>query len=348
MQWSDALTVRGPVCHSSSSQTVPCLLTWGEEQGKLSDMLSYASETRPCGAASCGSQRTRAKSFKDNNGTRQTCPGRGRHSRLRLGGVVAQGNRLPLDLVETFLAEVVPVSNKPKFWWTTPFPKARSVTDGAREGGQSPIGTGHGQGGVPRAEQAGSGSAAQQEVVIATARHDFERCKGGRRGRRGKDGRESVWRCMVGQGKSKPMLTAQPSMGREGGQTSDGAETGRDNTQQRAKAKALIRKFGHERMSNSNHHHSQQSRSGINKELGFGRGGGRTGAAGDVTSTLNKYEQRSAELCVGAVHLKAGPFHVLRRFFRSVINTKIGQGWNTGDDLGLGRAVIWLQIAQGM
>lgn len=38
------------------------------------------------------------------------------HSRLRLGGVVSQGNRLPLDLVETFLAEVVPVSNKPKFW----------------------------------------------------------------------------------------------------------------------------------------------------------------------------------------------------------------------------------------
>lgn len=50
---------------------------------------------------------------------------------------------------------------------------------------------------------------------------------------------------------------------------SDGAETGRDNTQQRAEAKALIRNFGHERMSNSKHHHGRQSRSRIDKELGL-------------------------------------------------------------------------------
>lgn len=56
------------------------------------------------------------------------------YSRLWLGRVVAQGNGLPLDLVETFLAKVVPVSKKPKFWWTTPFPKAQSVIDSAREG----------------------------------------------------------------------------------------------------------------------------------------------------------------------------------------------------------------------
>lgn len=195
--------------------------------------------------------------------------------------------------------------------------------------------TAHGREGSHRSVQdmgrVGCHERSKQEVGAQHSRKSSSQqpdmiLRGVKGGGRGKDGRESVWRCMVGQGKSKPMLTAQPSMGREGGQTSDGAETGRDNTQQRAKAKALIRKFGHERMSNSNHHHSRQSRSGINKELGFGRGGGRTGAAGDVTSTLNKYEQRSAELCVGAVHLKAGPFHVLRRFFRSVINTKMGQG----------------------
>lgn len=34
VQWSHALTVQGPVCHSSSSQTDPCLLTWREQQGK--------------------------------------------------------------------------------------------------------------------------------------------------------------------------------------------------------------------------------------------------------------------------------------------------------------------------
>ena len=38
------------------------------------------------------------------------------HSRLRLRWVVAQGNHLSLDLVETLLTEVVPVSDKPKFW----------------------------------------------------------------------------------------------------------------------------------------------------------------------------------------------------------------------------------------
>lgn len=43
------------------------------------------------------------------------------YSRLRLGGVVPQGNTLALDFVETLLTEVVPVSKKPIFWWTTPF-----------------------------------------------------------------------------------------------------------------------------------------------------------------------------------------------------------------------------------
>lgn len=37
------------------------------------------------------------------------------YSRLLLGGVVAQGDALALDLVETLLTEVVPVSNKPIF-----------------------------------------------------------------------------------------------------------------------------------------------------------------------------------------------------------------------------------------
>lgn len=78
-----------------------------------------------------------------------------------------------------------------------------------RTGGQSPNGTGHGQGRVPQAEQAGSGSAEQQEVVITTASHDFE---GGGVRVRGRGG--WVWRCMVGQGKSKPMLTSQPLEGR--------------------------------------------------------------------------------------------------------------------------------------
>lgn len=39
-----------------------------------------------------------------------------RNSRLRLGGVVAQGDTLALDFVETLLTEVVPVSKKPIFW----------------------------------------------------------------------------------------------------------------------------------------------------------------------------------------------------------------------------------------
>lgn len=43
------------------------------------------------------------------------------YSRLRLQGVVPQGNTLALDFVETLLTEVVPVSKKPIFWWTTPF-----------------------------------------------------------------------------------------------------------------------------------------------------------------------------------------------------------------------------------
>lgn len=38
------------------------------------------------------------------------------YSRLWLCRVITQGNGLSLDLVETLLAEVVPVSKKPKFW----------------------------------------------------------------------------------------------------------------------------------------------------------------------------------------------------------------------------------------
>ena len=38
------------------------------------------------------------------------------YSRLRLGGVIPQGHTVTLDLVEALLAEVVPVSDKPKFW----------------------------------------------------------------------------------------------------------------------------------------------------------------------------------------------------------------------------------------
>lgn len=38
------------------------------------------------------------------------------YSRLRLGGVIPQGNTLALDFVETLLTEVVPVSKKPIFW----------------------------------------------------------------------------------------------------------------------------------------------------------------------------------------------------------------------------------------
>lgn len=53
-----------------------------------------------------------------------------------------------------------------------------------RTGGQSPNGTGHGQGRVPQAEQAGSGSAEQQEVVITTASHDFEGWGEGGKGER--------------------------------------------------------------------------------------------------------------------------------------------------------------------
>lgn len=44
------------------------------------------------------------------------CRGAGVYSRLRLGGVVPQGNTLALDFVETLLTEVVPVSKKPIFW----------------------------------------------------------------------------------------------------------------------------------------------------------------------------------------------------------------------------------------
>lgn len=36
--------------------------------------------------------------------------------RLRLGGVISQGNIFALDFVETLLTEVVPVSKKPIFW----------------------------------------------------------------------------------------------------------------------------------------------------------------------------------------------------------------------------------------
>lgn len=58
----------------------------------------------------------------------------GWYSRLWLCGVITQGNGFSLDLVETLLAEVVPVSKKPKFWWTTPFPKAQSTIDSAWAG----------------------------------------------------------------------------------------------------------------------------------------------------------------------------------------------------------------------
>lgn len=39
-----------------------------------------------------------------------------RYLRLRLGGVISQGNIFTLDFVETLLTEVVPVSKKPIFW----------------------------------------------------------------------------------------------------------------------------------------------------------------------------------------------------------------------------------------
>lgn len=39
-----------------------------------------------------------------------------RYLRLRLGGVISQGNIFALDFVETLLTEVVPVSKKPIFW----------------------------------------------------------------------------------------------------------------------------------------------------------------------------------------------------------------------------------------
>lgn len=71
---------------------------------------------------------------------------------------------------------------------------------------------------------------------------------------------------MVGQGKSKPMLTSQPLEGTTDKSDGTGNKTGRtstDNTQQRAKAEHSIRKSGHERMSNSNHRRSWRSRSRI-------------------------------------------------------------------------------------
>lgn len=157
----------------------------------------------------------------------------GKNSRLRLGRVVAQGNRLSLDLVETLLAEVVPVSKKPKFWWTTPFPKAQSIIDSAT-GGQPPIGTGHGQGRVPQAE----------------ASRKWKRRTAGSRHRNsqswfwGVKVRGWVWRCMVGQGKSKPMLTPQPLEGKTDKSHGPGNKTRtniQDNTQQRAEAKHSIR-----------------------------------------------------------------------------------------------------------
>lgn len=77
-----------------------------------------------------------------------------------------------------------------------------TVNHRQRMGGQSPNGTGHGQGRVPQVEKAGSRSAGQQEVVIATASHDFEGWGWG----------DGGW--VIGQGKSKPMSISQPMEGR--------------------------------------------------------------------------------------------------------------------------------------
>lgn len=285
------------MCHSSSSQTVPCLLTWGEEQGKLSDVLSYTSETRPCGAASCGSQRTRAKSFKDNNGTRQTRPG---EADTHVCGWVGSSPRetvSPWISLKHFSQKWYLSAISPNFGELHRSPKhGRSRTAHGREGSHRSVQDMGRVGCHERSKQevgaqhSRKSSSQQPGMILKGERGDWGGGVGG-------DGRESVWRCMVGQGKSKPMLTAQPSMGREGGQTSDGAETGRDNTQQRAKAKALIRKLGHERMSNSNHHHSRQSRSGINTELGFGRGGGNWSSRGRNVDVEQIWTKKRRAVC---------------------------------------------------
>ncbi|TNN51367.1 hypothetical protein EYF80_038404 [Liparis tanakae] len=52
-------------------------------------------------------------------------------------------------------------------------PAAQSITDSAREGSH-PLAQDMGEAGCHKCEQAGSGRAGQQEVVIATASHDSE------------------------------------------------------------------------------------------------------------------------------------------------------------------------------
>lgn len=112
---SSWLTLQGPVCRSSSSQTDPCLLICNFllQRVHLCRQQIFFQKCQSsflCGIFVC---------LVD------------KHLRLWLGGVIAQGYCLSLDLVETLLAEVVPVSKKPKFWWTTPFPTAQSITDSA-------------------------------------------------------------------------------------------------------------------------------------------------------------------------------------------------------------------------
>lgn len=78
--------------------------------------------------------------------TSATCEVREKYSRLGLRGVVSQGNALTLDFVETLLTEVVPVSKKPIFWWTTPL---AITTANHRQGTekQPPIRAGQGRAG---------------------------------------------------------------------------------------------------------------------------------------------------------------------------------------------------------
>lgn len=87
--------------------------------------------------------------------------------RLGLGGVISQGNTFALDFVETLLTEVVPVSKKPIFWWTTRSPSAQPITERARRSsrqsgqgraGQDRPGGGHTGGGRGQGRSSPGGS----------------------------------------------------------------------------------------------------------------------------------------------------------------------------------------------
>lgn len=144
------------------------------------------------------------------------------YSRLRLGGVVPQGDVLALDFVETLLTEVVPVSKKPIFWWTTPFAiSTANHREGTRK--QPPIRAGQDRAGQAGGERARTRTGwGRGQGGSSPGGSSQSRCRERGEGREGLRGR-AFWFLHVNFGvddwshQSRPMQTWQALKERERG-----------------------------------------------------------------------------------------------------------------------------------